>query len=296
MALGIGTIGIWTGAFDGHPLEDCRAAAAELEKLGYGALWVPETVGRDPFVLAGALLASTTSLHLATGIANIYARDPMTMAACQMSLAEGFGGRFLLGIGVSHHHLVERLRKHSYTKPLSYMGDYLSAMDEAMYVAPKPAEAPARVLAALGPKMLELAARRAQGAHTYLVTPEHTAEARRLMGPDAALLPEQMVVLDTNPDTARTTARQHLVMYLRAPNYQNNLARLGFDPVDWADPKQPADRLVDALVAWGTAEQVAGRVRAHLDAGADHVCVQALRPDTALPLDDWRALAGVLIR
>ncbi len=295
MKIDIGRIGIWTGAFDGHPLAECCRAAGEIESLGYSTLWLPETVGRDPFVLAGALLGATGTLRLATGIANIYARDPMTTAACQKTLAEGYDGRFLLGLGVSHHHLVERLRKHTYSKPLAHMREYLDEMDAAMYVSVAPAEPPSRVLAALGPKMLETAATRAQGAHPYLTVPEHTAFARSVIGEEALLAPEQMVVLSTDPSEARAIARGHLTAYLRAPNYQNNLVRMGLDPDDWADPKNPADRLVDALVAWGTPEQIADRVTSHLDAGADHVCIQALRGDTAIPLEDWRTLADILL-
>lgn len=295
MTVELGRIGIWTGAFDGHPTPTVQAACRELEALGFPTVWIPETVGRDPFVLATNILAATDGLRLATGIANIYARDAVTMSATQKSLAEAYPGRFVLGLGVSHHHLVARLRKHDYSKPLTHMRQYLDDMDAAIYLSVAPAEPSPRLLAALGPKMLELAATRAAGAHPYFTTPEHTAFARGVMGPDATLAPEQMVVLETDPDTARAIARSHMLVYLRAPNYTNNLARLGFDPADWADPKNPADRLVDAIVAWGTVEQVAARVQAHLDAGADHVCIQALRGDTALPMDEWRELAGALL-
>jgi probable F420-dependent oxidoreductase len=158
MAIDIGRIGIWCGAFDAHPTADAQRACAEVESLGYSTMWLPETVGRDPFVAAATLLGATGTLRLATGIANIYARDPMTMVACQRTLAEAFPGRFLLGLGVSHHHLVERLRKHEYAKPLAYMQQYLADMDVAMFAAVKAEDDPGRVLAALGPKMLETAA------------------------------------------------------------------------------------------------------------------------------------------
>jgi probable F420-dependent oxidoreductase len=290
----IGRIGIWTGVLDAHPSATGIEAARQLEALGITTLWIPESVGRDPFVAAANLLAGTTSLTIATGIANIYARDPMTMAACQKTLAEAYPGRFLLGLGVSHHHLVARLRKHDYDKPLAYMRQYLTAMDDSLFMAVAPKVPSHRVLAALGPKMLETAAAQANGAHPYFTTPEHTAFARTVMGDEAFLAPEQMVVLDTDPARARATARAAMHVYLRAPNYTNNLVRLGFDPADWADPANPADRIVDAIVAWGTVEQVADRVRSHLDAGADHVCVQALRADRAIPIDEWGQLAGVL--
>ena len=295
MAIDIGRIGIWAGVLDAHPTRDVQAACRELEALGYPTLWIPEAVGRDPFVAAGTLLAATDRLSLATGIANIYARDPMTTVACQRTLAEAYPGRFLLGLGVSHHHLVERLRKHDYSKPRAYMQAYLRAMDEAMFAAVGPTEDPGRVIAALGPRMLETAAAQASGAHPYLTTPEHTARARTTMGPDALLAPEQMVVLETDPGAARAIARQGLAVYLRAPNYQRNLRTLGFDDADWADPKAASDRLVDGLVAWGSAERVRDRVAEHHAAGADHVCVQVLRADVAIPVAEWRELAGVLL-
>ncbi|MEY3362178.1 MAG: hypothetical protein RL531_1897 [Actinomycetota bacterium] len=295
MAIDIGRIGIWAGVLDAHPTRDVQAACRELEALGYPTLWIPEAVGRDPFVAAGTLLAATDRLNLATGIANIYARDPMTTVACQRTLAEAYPGRFLLGLGVSHHHLVERLRKHDYSKPRAYMQAYLRAMDEAMFAAVGPTEDPGRVIAALGPRMLETAAAQASGAHPYLTTPEHTARARATMGPDALLAPEQMVVLETDPGAARAIARQGLAVYLRAPNYQRNLRTLGFDDADWADPKAASDRLVDGLVAWGSAERVRDRVAEHHAAGADHVCVQVLRADVAIPVAEWRELAGVLL-
>lgn len=296
MTIDIGPIGIWSGIFDAHPADAVRAACREIEAFGYPTLWLPEAVGRDPFVAAATCLAATSELRLATGIANIYARDPMTMVACQRTLAEAFPERFLLGIGVSHHHLVERLRKHDYSKPLSYMRNYLAAMDEAMFAAVGPASDPGRVLAALGPKMLETAATRASGAHPYFTTPAHTAQARSIMGPDALLAPEQMVVVETDPAVARAIARAGMAVYLRAPNYQNALRSLGFDDGDWADPKQASDRLVDAIVAWGTPEEIGARVDEHRAAGADHVCVQVLRADADIPVAEWRQLAPVLVK
>ena len=281
--------------FDAHPTSEVQQACVEIESLGYSAVWLPEAVGRDPFVAAATCLSATERLVLATGIANIYARDPMTMAACQLTLAEAYPERFLLGLGVSHHHLVERLRKHDYSKPLSYMRQYLTAMDGAMFAAVGPAENPGRVLAALGPKMLETAATQASGAHPYFTTPDHTASARQIMGPGPLLAPEQMVVVETDPSVARAIARAGMSVYLRAPNYQRALLGLGFDESDWADPKAASDRLVDAIVAWGTPEQIRDRVEEHHAAGANHVCVQVLRADTELPLEEWRALADVLI-
>jgi probable F420-dependent oxidoreductase len=288
----LGPVGIWTGVLDAHSTARSQEAALELEDLGFETLWIPEAVGREPFVQAANLLAATSRLRLATGIANIYARDAMTMAAAQKTLAEAYPGRFLLGLGVSHAHLVARLRKHSYDKPLSYMSQYLDDMDDSLFMAVGPLEAPPRVLAALGPRMLRLAAAKAAGAHPYFTTPDHTATARSTMGPESLLAPEQMVVLEGDPAVAREIARKAMAVYLRAPNYLNNLARLGFGEDDLAGGG--SDRLVDAVVAWGSLDVVAARVRAHIDAGADHVCLQVLCADTALPLAQWRQLAALI--
>lgn len=295
MTIEIGRVGIWSGTLDTHPTSRVLDACAEIEAMGYSALWLPEAVGRDPFVAAANCLAHTDKLILATGIANIYARDAMTMVACQKTLAEAYPGRFLLGIGVSHHHLVQHLRKHEYSKPYSYMRAYLDAMDSAIFMAAGPEEDPGRVLAALGPKMLELSATRANGAHPYLTTPEHTERARKIMGDGPLLAPEQMVVLETDPGKARAIARAMLTVYLRAPNYVRNLRTLGFDDSDWSDPADASERLVDAIVAWGTAEEVAARVNAHFEAGADHVCIQVLRADMEIPISEWQALGELLI-
>lgn len=292
-AVDIGRIGIWYGGVDALPTPEARRAAQVVEELGYGAMWVAEAVGRDPFVSSAILLSATERLALATGIANIYARDPMTMAAGQKTLAEAFPNRFLLGLGVSHGHLVAGVRKHDYSKPYSYMVQYLERMDTALFMAKGPDSDPGRLLAALGPKMLELSATAANGSHPYFTTPEHTKIARDVMGDDALLAPEQMVVLETDPTEARRIARAGMKIYLGLPNYYNNLARLGFDESDWTDGG--SDRLVDAIVAWGTEEQIAARVAEHHAAGADHVCVQVLTGDTAMPEQQWRRLAPVLL-
>ena len=295
MTIDIGRIGIWSAAFEAHSSSQARAAAQELEAMGYPVLWINEATGRDPFVLATLLLSATSTLKLATGIANVYARDAMTMAACQKTLAEAFPGRFLLGLGVSSPVLVEKVRRHSYDKPLSYLKSYLAAMDEAMFNAVGPAEDPGRVLAALGPRMLELSATQANGAHPYLTTPDHTRLAREIIGPDVLLAPEQMVVLETDPGTARAIGRAAVGFYLRAPGYLANLRRLGFTDEDWADPKAASDRLVDAVVAWGDVETVVRRVAEHHAAGANHVCIQVLRSDRDLPMTEWRELAAALV-
>ena len=293
----LGRVGIWTGVLDQVPSSRAVELASELEDLGYGAIWFPEAVGRDPFVIATLLLRGTSSIKVATGIANVYARDPMTTANAQRTIAEALPGRFLLGLGVSHAHLVRDIRRHDYSRPLSYMREYLVRMREAPFFAHGPQDLPETVLAALGPKMLRLSAEATAGAHPYFVPPEHTVMARRTMGPDAALFPEQMVVLDADPVAARTLARKNMAMYLRMPNYINNLQRLGFDQsdIDGGPGGGPSDRLVDAIVVWGTPEQIASRVRDHFDAGADHVGVQVLADGVDATAEGWRILAPCLL-
>ena len=289
----LGRVGLWTFQLDLQPAPAAQEAAAELESLGYGALWLPEAVGRDPLVNSMLLLSATKELTVATGIASVWARDAQAMASGQLSVAEAFPGRFLLGLGVSHQPMVDFVRGHHYDKPLSKMRAYLEAMDKVIYVAPRPEEEPRRVLAALGPKMLELAAATSLGAHPYFVPVEHTAFAREVLGEGPMLCPEQAVVLDTDPDQARAAARQHMATYLGLPNYTNNLRRLGWGDDDLGDGG--SDALVDAIVAWGDEDAIVARVQAHLDAGADHVCIQVLDRDaTALPMPQWRALAPAL--
>ncbi|RBQ19292.1 LLM class F420-dependent oxidoreductase [Spongiactinospora rosea] len=273
----IGRIGVWQ-LFGRAPLPAVRQAAAVIERLGYGALWVGESPGgREVFTSAALLLAATETVPVATGIANLWARDAAAMAAAAEALGEAYPGRFLLGIGVSHKPLVA-LRGHDYASPLSATADYLSALEAAREGLEFHADPPVpTVLAALRPRMLQLARERTAGAHPYFVPVEHTALAREALGPGRLLAPEQAVVLETDPATARATARAHTSVYLGLPNYVNNLRGLGFGDDDFAGGG--SDRLVDAIVAWGDAETVATRVRAHLDAGADHVAVQALSAD-----------------
>ena len=291
----MGRVGVWTGQFDFSGADDVRTAAREVEEAGYGALWTGEAVGREVLTAAQLLLGATRSLVVATGIANIWARDALAMAAGQLALGEAFPGRFVLGIGVSHKPLLD-VRGEDYSRPLAFMRGYLDGMDKGaeVYRAVRPEPAPPRVLAALGPKMLELAAERADGAHSYFVPPEHTAEARRCLGAGKLLAPEQAVVLERDAATAREIARRHTSSYLRLPNYTNNLKRFGFTDDDFAGGG--TDRLVDTIVAWGDPEAVVSRVQAHLDAGADHVAVQVLDPDRrGLPRRQWRELAPALV-
>jgi probable F420-dependent oxidoreductase len=291
----LGRVGIWTAQLDLHPAETVRTAAAELDELGYGALWLPEAVGREAMSHAAFLLGATQRLVVATGVANIFQRTPAATANAQRLLADASGGRFLLGLGVSHAPMVEGLLGQRWDTPLARMHSYLDAIDNAFTVSPAPADDPPRVLAALGPAMLRLAAEQSWGALTYFVPVEHTPIARGRLGAGPQLMVEQAAVLSSDAAVARRAARKHMQMYLTLPNYVNNLRRLGWGDDDLADGG--SDALVDALVAWGGADAVADRVEAHLAAGADHVCVQVLDDDvTALPLDQWRALAAVLLR
>jgi len=218
VAIDIGRIGIWAGVLDAHPTRDVQVACRELEAMGYPTLWIPEAVGRDPFVAAGTLLAHTTRLVFCTGIANIYARDAMTMNAIRKTLGEIAPGRIVLGLGVSHGHLVSGVRGHAYSsKPVATMRGYLEGMEKALYMGPAPAEEPPVVLAALRTNMLKLAAEKTRGAHPYFVTPEHTARARATLGPDAWLCPEQKVLLDTDAANARAVARKHMAIPAELP-------------------------------------------------------------------------------
>lgn len=290
----LGRVGIWTRQFEDQPAAKSQEAARELEELGYGAIWFGEAAGREALTNAGLLLAGTRRIVIATGIANIYARDAVTMAAGQKTLAEAYPNRFLLGLGVSHVPLVEQLRGHKYEKPVATMRAYLEAMDRAPFNSVAPATKPLRVLAALGPKMLALSGELANGAHPYNVNPEHSAEARKILGPQPYLCPEQAVVLETNAEKARAIGRAFLNFYLTLPNYANNLRRLGFSDDDYKDGG--SNRLIDAIIAWGDLKAIRKRIDEHHAAGADHVCIQVLTSDPkALPLKEWKELAGALL-
>jgi probable F420-dependent oxidoreductase len=264
--------------------------AQRTERLGYAALWYPEVLSYESFALGSFLLQQTTTLIIATGIANIYARDATTAKQGQHTLVTLSGGRFLLGLGVSHVPLVQDARGHQYRAPVATMRAYLDAMDKAAAIAPPLQEPPPTVLAALGPQMTALAATRTAGAFPYNVTPAHTARARAIVGPDKWLCVEQKVLLVTDPIKAREVARQTLAFYMPLANYRNNWLRLGFSEEDLADGG--SDRFLDAMVAWGDASVLQQRVQEHFDAGASHVCIQALRPD-GHPLPDWDALAAL---
>ena len=287
-------IGVWSFALESLTADEERAAVAQIEELGVGAIWVPEGVeSREVFSHASWIAAATERVVVATGIANIWARDAVAMANGWRMLTDAYPDRFLLGIGVSHAPSVSR-RGGTYAKPVSAMREYLDALDRAPSSAPEPEAYPRSVLAALGPRLLELAAERTLGAHPYFVPVEHTAFARARLGPEPVLAVEQAVVLETDPTAARRIARQHAVGYLQTTNYANNLKRMGWTDGDLAG--QGSDAVIDAVVAWGDVDAIERRVRQHLDAGADHVCVQVLRDDdTDVGIDDLRELLPALL-
>lgn len=272
----LGSIGVWT-FMDGMSGAEAASFARRVEQWGYGALWIPEAVGRDPFSFISFLASQTEKLVFATGIANIYARDAMSMNAIRHTLSELHPGRFMLGMGVSHAPLVADIRGHDYGRPVSTMRTYLEAMESSLFMSVPATEPAPIVLAALRTNMLKLAAEKTRGAHPYFVPPEHTARARETMGPDALLCPEQMVLLETDASTAREIARKHMATYIDLPNYRNNLKELDFSDEDFDNGG--SDKLVDAIVAWGDEAAIRNRIQQHLDAGADHVCIQPFTND-----------------
>jgi len=280
--------GIWSSALRYGDRDASARIAPELEELGFTALWVPD-VGGNLFDVLESLLAATSSITVATGILNLWMHEPEVTAERFHSFVERFGPRVLFGIGVSHAPLINSSEPDRYRRPLAKTRDYLEALDAADH--PLPAED--RLLAALGPKMLDLARTQAGGTHPYLVTAEHTKVAREALGPDRLVAPEQAVVFETDPTRARELARVHLSSYLGLPNYTNNWRRFGFSDDDLIDGG--SDRLVDALVAWGDDEQIAARIDEHHAAGADHVCIQVLTDDPLThPIAEWRRLAAIV--
>lgn len=287
--MNLGRIGLWAADFDLQPMAKSQEAIAQVEEMGYGAVWVPEAVIREPFASTALLLSATKNIVLATGIASLHARTAQTMQAGWKTLTEAFPDRFLLGIGVSHAPMVQGVHKGTYDKPYSTMVEYLDAMDKGIFFGAAPTTAPQRVLAALGPKMLKLAAERGAGAHPYFTPVEHTAFARETMGAGALLAPELAVVLETDATKAREIARKYMTTYTRLPNYANNLKRFGFTDDEITNQE---DRLVDAIVAWGSMDTVVAAVKGHLDAGANHVCIQVLTDKPgSLPMREWQELA-----
>ncbi|WP_354701642.1 Putative coenzyme F420-dependent oxidoreductase [Paraconexibacter sp. AEG42_29] len=284
-------IGVWTFT-DGLSARDAGEAAKRIEALGYSALWHPETVGRDPLVHLAHLVGVTDTLLLATGIANLYNRHPGAMKQARNTLAEQSGGRFINGIGVSHKPLVEGLRGLSYDKPVTAMRGYLDAMEASPYQGPEPAEAAPVVLAALGPKMIALARDRSDGAHPYFTTPEHTRQAREILGPDKLLCVEQKVILaaPAEQDAARDAALAQVARYGALPNYRNNWKRLGYteEQIEAQDPG-----FVDDLIVIGDPDAIRARIAEHYAAGATHVCIQpvSLKGRPTPDLDVLTALA-----
>ncbi|HET9853342.1 MAG TPA: TIGR03620 family F420-dependent LLM class oxidoreductase [Candidatus Limnocylindrales bacterium] len=294
LAARLGRVGVWSFALQRLGAEEAGAAMREFELRGFPAVWIPESVGsKDVMAHAAILLAASDQAIVAPGIASIYARDPMAMAGGAKALAEAYPGRFVLGIGVSHAPSVT-LRGSDYGKPIETMSAYLDAMASAQYAGPEPDAPVPLVLAALGPRMLELAAARADGAHPYFVPVDHTPIARGALGPEPCLAVEQTAVMSTNPGEARRIGRAFAKHYLALPNYANNLRRLGWSDDDIAN--DGSDNLIDAVIAWGDVDAIVSRVKAHLDAGADHVCVQLRAESSADPaLAGYAELASALL-
>ena len=289
----LGRVGIWTAALDALDVAAARDAVAALDAQGWGALWFGEAYGREAFTAAQLYLSASERLVVATGIASIYGRDAVAANAAARTLEAAFPGRFVLGLGVSHAPLVERMRGHRYDRPLAAMAGYLDAMDAAPYAVAGGQPPPPRLLAALGPKMLELARDRAQGAHPYLVTPEHTARAREVLGEGPVLAVEQAGVLADDIDQWRRRAHWHLEIYTGLPNYRASWVRQGFGEPDFG--RGGSDRLKDAMVVRGI-EAIRRRVQEHLDAGASHVCLQVLGADALdVPQHDWAELAQAVL-
>jgi probable F420-dependent oxidoreductase len=288
-----GEIGLWSSNLNSLPVPQAKEAVAEIEELGYAALWFGEAQGREAFTNASMLLSATSRLVVATGIANIFVRDAWATNAAAKTLAGAYPDRFVLGLGVSHRPMVE-MRGHDYRSPLSTMRAYLKDMREAQFMAVPPEHDPPCILAALGPKMLELSRDLADGAHPYLVTPQHTAEARKILGKGPLLAVEQAVAPTDDREEALRLARSHLSRYMRLPNYRNSWLRQGFREDDLSG--EGGERLAEGLVAWGSESDIRKRVSEHLSAGADQVCVQVL---TEGPIDGlrerWRSLAPALL-
>ncbi|MGO9927811.1 MAG: LLM class F420-dependent oxidoreductase [Mycobacterium sp.] len=278
-------VGIWSSQLRYGDASESADAAAELDDLGFTALWIPD-VGGAVFDAVARLLAATKRTVIATGILNLWMHSAGDVAESYAALTAEHGDRFLLGIGVSHAPLIDAGQPGRYRKPLAATASFLDGLDAAQ----RPVPTERRVLAALGPKMLALSANRARGAHPYLTTPEHTASARSTLGEGPLLLPEQTVILCDSADEAHRIGTDWLRAYLALPNYANNLLRSGFSEDDLA---HVSDRLFNAIIAWGDEDAVMRRVTEHRSAGADHVCVQVLTTDpTAFPREQWRRIAA----
>jgi probable F420-dependent oxidoreductase len=293
----LGRVGVWSGAFAVAPAATARSAAREIDELGYDTLWYGEGLGtRESFTNGAVLLGATDRIRVASGIANIWGRDSVSAANAARVLSDAFDDRFLLGLGVSHPRQVDP-RGHHYEKPVAAMSAYLDAMDDDPFVSPageRNSRPPVpRVIAALRPRMLRLAAEKALGAHTYLVSVEHTRRAREIMGPDALLISEQKVVLSSDAAAGRAQAKAALAWYLDTPNYLDNFRWLGFSDADVEGGG--SDALMDALVAVGDEQAIKSRVQQHLEAGATQVALQPIEQDDPFGLNTLRRLAPVLV-
>lgn len=281
--MNLGRLGVWSidiRKADGPALD----AAAELEDLGYGTIWYPAGSGSRGFDIADALLAATERIIVATGITSIWATTAAESNSRFTQLEHDHPGRFLLGVGASHESMVDQGHPGRYQRPLAQTAQYLSELTDV------PRQR--RIVAALGPKMLDLAHAESIGSHPYLVTPALTEQVRAALGAGPVIAVEQGVVLDPDASSARATAREHLSGYLKLPNYANNWRRAGYTEDDIAGAG--SDRLIDDLVAWGTPEQVSERIEAQFAAGADHVCVQVFGGAAPVPIDQWRTIAATL--
>lgn len=280
-----GTVGVWSSELRGNDRSKVADCAATLDALGYHTLWVPGRDGGELFLDVNTVLDSAPNAVVVPAVLNIRMHDSSSTAAWYAEVRQRHPGRLLLGLGAGH-----AFPNHSYSKPLSEVRAYVDALETDK----NPISAHELLLAALGPKMLRLAAERTVGAHTYFVTPAHTHTARQIMGPDSLLVPELKVVWDDNPDRARATARKHLAAALRMPNYSNNLLRLGFSETDITHGG--SDLLIDGTVAWGSVDMILKRIREHLDAGADHVCIQILASTSdKSPVKAWTELAPAVL-
>jgi probable F420-dependent oxidoreductase len=280
----LGRLGVWypIDRLDGAGL---RRLLSKVEELGFSTFWYPEALGYESFSIASFMLANTSRVIIGSSIANIYARDPFTARRGLRTLSGLYDDRFVLGLGVSHAPMVQR-RGHVYDKPVPTMRHYL----ESVYEDPSNGADWPLMIAALGPLMLKLAAERTAGALPYNVTPDHTREARAALGPDKLLAVEQKVCLETDPAIARGHARQELHRYMAMTNYRNNWLRIGFTEADLAEGG--SDRFIDAMVLWGDAETIARGLRAHFDAGANHVCIQPVHTEGDVEARD-RTLAAL---
>jgi probable F420-dependent oxidoreductase len=289
----LGRVGVWLGGLGRTPWPEVRDAARRIEELGYGALWLSETpTGREPLAHSALILGATERIPVATGIASICSRDALAARNGALALGEAFPGRFTLGLGVSHAPAV-KMRGQEYTKPLTAMKGYLDALDSVAYDGATPSTPVPLVLAALRPKMLELSRDRTSGAHPYFVPLEHTKIARERLGDGPLLAHEVSIVVESDPAVARERARSFMKLYLQLPNYTNNLRDLGWGDADLDGGG--SDALVDAIVGWGSVEDVVARVKAHLDAGADHVCVQPVGAPIATAVSELERLAPALL-